>query len=580
MGEQKNLILALVLMMIVMTGYQYFVLEPQQQAYDAEQQKLKQEEKKIPQQGTAEVPQANLPSTGPVANASTVSMADALADTLRVQIETAELKGSLSLRGAIIDDLSLVKHREELAKDSPMIRLLTPKGVMDAKSYYVRFGWADNNLQDLVSAETVWTADKTKLTPDSPVTLTYVSASGVTFQQKISVDQHFMFTVEQTIKNGSDATVAQSAYGKIDRQGPVETAGMFILHEGPIAAMGPKSDKKKLFEEKYEDVAEDEIQQKTDGGWMGFTDKYWMTALIPDQTAELPLAGLSKKPAGYQADYYNFVTKVPAGGESTTTNRFFAGAKVVELLNAYEEDLGIELFSKAIDWGWYEIITRPFYWAIHFLFGLTGNFGVAILLFTVLVKLALFPMANKQYISMAHMKKMQPKIKRLQERYKDDKMKLQQEMMALYKKEKINPMAGCLPVILQIPIFFSLYKVLYVTIDMRHQPFFGWIKDMSAPDPLTPVNLFGLIPWDPPSMIAIGILPILMGITMWLQQKMSTTTQMDPAQQKIMGMLPIVFTFILANFAAGLVLYWTWNSVLSILQQWVITRRVEAEEAK
>lgn len=315
---------------------------------------------------------------------------------------------------------------------------------------------------------------------------------------------------------------------------------------------------------------------------MGITDKYWMTTLIPAQDAELSRARFVRRaPKGgeesYRVDYVENWQTLAAGGSLENTTRFYAGAKIVGTIDDYQQKYDIALFDRTIDWGWFYWLTRPIFKGLHYLFNLTGNYGVAILLMTVILKLVLFPLANKSYVSMSHMKKAQPKIKKLQERYKEDRQKLQQEMMALYKKEKINPMAGCLPILIQIPIFFALYKVLYVTIEMRHQPFFGWIKDLSAPDPLTPVNAFGLIPWDPPAFMAIGILPILMGLSMWLQQKLNPqSAAMDPTQQKIMSFLPLIFTFIMAPFSAGLVLYWTWNNILSIGQQWVIMRREDA----
>ncbi|WND04108.1 membrane protein insertase YidC [Temperatibacter marinus] len=578
MGESKNIIVAIALSLLFMFGYNEFYLGPKLEkerlAYEEQQKAL--EGSQIPGKAPTD-PAKVIPGQKPASSVETggqISLADALSETTRLKISTPELIGSLSLRGAIIDDLQLVNHKVE--KDSEdLIRLLTPMGIRGEKAYYTRFGWVDSNLNSLVPENALWTSNSTELTPTSPVTLSYVNAEGIEFIQTISVDDKFMFTVEQTINNNSTADVAASAYGLVERQGPIETDGMFILHEGLIAGLSDEANKT-LIELDYEDAATDPINQETTGGWLGITDKYWMTVLVPDQKTVLPRAAMSQMGAAYGAEYFNYVETVKANESATVTNRFYAGAKDVPTIRQYQEDLGVEIFIDSVDWGWFHFITYPFYVALHFLFGLVGNFGVAIILFTIVIKLALFPLANKQYVSMAHMKKVQPQIKKMQERYKDDRAKLQQEMMALYKKEKINPMAGCLPIFIQIPIFFSLYKVLYVTIDMRHQPFFGWITDLSAPDPLTPLNLFGLIPWDPPSLIAVGIWPILMGVSMWAQQKMNPTT-MAPEQQKIMNMLPIIFTFILANFAAGLVIYWTWNAILSVAQQYVITRREEAK---
>ena len=353
---------------------------------------------------------------------------------------------------------------------------------------------------------------------------------------------------------------------------------MYILHEGPIGVLNGE-----LAEHSYEDLADDgNFETTSKGGWLGITDKYWMTTLIPNQNADLSRARMIRKNSitglSHRVDYVENWQTVDAGTTLQSNVNFYAGAKIVSAIDDYADQYQIALFDRTIDWGWFYFLTRPIFYGLDMFFGMTGNFGVAILLLTVVIKLLLYPLANKSYVSMSHMKKAQPKMKALQERYKDDRTKLQQEMMALYKKEKINPMSGCLPMFLQIPVFFALYKVLFVTIEMRHQPFFGWIQDLSAPDPLTPVNLFGLIPWDPPSIIAIGIWPILMGVTMWAQQKLNPQTSMDPTQQKILSFLPVIFTFILANFSAGLVIYWTWNSILSALQQWYIMRREEARE--
>ena len=397
---------------------------------------------------------------------------------------------------------------------------------------------------------------------------------------KIEVDKEFMFTVTQSVVNSTDATIQMAPYGLISRRGEPKTAGLYILHEGPLGVFNGT-----LEEKNYDDLEDDgNFETSSTGGWMGITDKYWMTTLIPAQDAELSRARFVRRANGgdvsYRVDYVENWQTLAAGGTLESTSHFYAGAKIVGTIDHYQEKYGIALFDRTIDWGWFYWLTRPIFKGLHMLFNITGNYGIAILLMTVILKVVLFPLANKSYVSMSHMKQAQPKIKKLQERYKDDRQKLQQEMMALYKKEKINPMAGCLPILVQIPIFFALYKVLYVTIEMRHQPFFGWIQDLSAPDPLTPITLFGALDWNPPAFLAIGILPILMGISMFLQQKLNPqSAAMDPTQQKIMSFLPLVFTFIMAPFSAGLVLYWTWNNTLSIAQQWVIMRREEARQA-
>ncbi len=498
----------------------------------------------------------------------------ALQDAGQVKINTPELEGSISLRGARFDNLSLKHHKTEKGPNGENIQLLVPYGSEHA--YFVNFNWFAQQADNAPTAETAWSADADTLTPEKPVTLSWDNGAGMRYMIQVAVDEKFMFTVTQSVLNSSDHTITVAPYGYIRRSGKPETAGLYILHEGLIGVFDGI-----LEEKKYKDLKEDgDFEKPTTGGWFGITDKFWMTTLVPDSKTPLLRARLSHSDAGgqeaYGADYMQNWQIIQPGGTLETTNRFYAGAKIVETIDKYEEQYNITLFNRAIDWGWFWFLTQPIFKGLHLLFKLTGNYGIAILLMTVILKLILFPLANKSYVSMSHMKKAQPKIKALQERYKDDKQRMQQEMMALYKKEKINPMAGCLPMIPQMFIFFALYKTLYVTIEMRHQPFFGWIQDLSAPDHLTPLNLFGLIPWDPPTMIAVGILPILMGISMWLQQKLNPQTSMDPAQQKIMSMLPIIFTFVMAGFSSGLVLYWTWNNILSITQQWVIMRREEA----
>lgn len=588
MGDNKNLFIALGLALLVMIGYDKLYLQPKMEAAQREleaQDALKKADatgdavstaSPAPADDLAIAPHDDL---GTAAAAPATKAVAALPDAGSVKIETPELKGSLSLRGARFDDLVLVKHSVSLEDDRP-VRLLTP--LADDRSYFVRFGWAARGKDAgyVPGDQTVWTADNATLTPDTPVTLFWTNEAGVRFTQKIEVDKEFMFKVTQSVTNSSGEALDLAPYGLINRDGQVKTEGLYILHEGPLGVFNGT-----LEEKSYSDLEDDgNFETSSKGGWLGITDKYWMTVLIPDQNAELSRARFVRQATGgmlrHRVDYVESWQAVAAGSSREDVTHFYAGAKIVSAIDDYETKLDIPLFDRAIDWGWFYWLTRPIFKGLHYLFELTGNFGIAILVMTVLIKLALFPLANKSYVSMSHMKMVQPKIKALQERHKDDKARLQQEMMELYKKEKINPLAGCLPVLVQIPIFFSLYKVLYVTIEMRHQPFFGWVQDLSAPDHFTPVNLFGLIPWDPPAMIAIGVWPILMGLTMWLQQKMNPQTGMDPTQAKVMMFLPIIFTFMLAQFAAGLVIYWTWNSLLSVAQQWVIMRREEARVAR
>ncbi|WP_286829996.1 MULTISPECIES: membrane protein insertase YidC [Kordiimonas] len=568
MGDTKNIVLFAAISIAVFFGYNALFISPQQEALQREA---------VQQQAAAQLedglaPKEAAPSSFGDDTPVQVSAPTQLEDAGSITITNPELSGSLSLRGARINDLLLTNHKVSLDDGAANVRLLASAN--QDKAYYVHFGWSTTRQNGITVPDqnSVWSADNEALAPGQPVTLAWDNGDGVRFMMKMDIDDQFMFTVTQTVINSTDEAIQLAPYAVIDRKGEPKTDGLYILHEGPLGVINGK-----LEEKSYKDLAEDgDFDQASTGGWMGITDKYWMTALIPDQKAELSRARLAKTATGYSAGYAQTWQTVGAGASVETTNRLYAGAKIVSAIDNYEIKYGIDKFDRAIDWGYFYFLTRPIFKGLHWLFQVTGNYGVAILAMTVILKLILFPLANKSYRSMSHMKDAQPKIKALQERYKDDKQRLQQEMMALYKKEKINPMAGCLPMIPQIFIFFALYKTLYVTIEMRHQPFFGWITDLSARDTLTPVNLFGLIPWDPPAMIAIGVLPILMGITMWLQQKLNPQTSMDPTQQKVMSFLPIIFTFIMAGFSSGLVLYWTWNNLLSIAQQSFIMKREHA----
>ena len=568
MGDSKNIFLAIGLSLLVMVGYDTFYLQPKYEAAKqaAGTQQVASQSAIPTLDGTAATP-----SIGNESLKSIKNIGDALASSDRVIIETPELSGSILLKGLRFDDLLLNNHFDILDKATRKnIRLFEPVGT--EKAYYAQFGWAaaGSNSNAVPTSKSVWTPDGTTLTPSTPITFSWDNGLGLRFMTKISIDDHFMFEVEQSIINQSGGDLAVAPYGLISRLTIPETSQMAILHEGPLGVFNGEKE-----EVTYGDLEDETFTKKSVGGWLGITDKYWMSVMVPSNNASLREAGFKRKGSGtprHDASYIEDTIIVPAGSSVSNVAHLFAGAKKVNLIDDYAAQYNIEMFDRTIDWGWLYWITRPMFFVLDYLFALTGNFGVAILLITVVIKLILFPIANKGYRSMSRMKKVNPKIKALQARYKDDKPKLQQETMALYKKEKINPLSGCLPMVVQIPVFFALYKVVFVAIDMRHQPFFGWIKDLSAPDPMTPLNLFGLIPWDPPSMIAIGIWPIIMGLTMWFQQKLNPQT-MEPAQAKVMAMLPIVFTFILANFSAGLVIYWTWNSILSIGQQWFIMKR-------
>jgi len=563
MTDQRNLILAIALSIAILLGFQYFYEGP----------RVQQQRQQAQQAQQTEVP-VNVPS--PAAQVETPKdaaqlVAEQFQAGTRVKIDTPALHGSVNLVGARIDDLKLADFRETTDPKSPEIVLLAPAGAPNA--YYAEFGWVpEDRTQPVPDANTKWTAQGQTLSPDKPLTLTWDNGKGLVFERTIEVDKNFMFTVTQRVRNNSGQPVKLLPYSLVSRHGTPHTEGFYILHEGPLGVFDGK-----LAEHNYDDLREaGTITKTTTGGWIGITDKYWLVSLVPDQksaqTARFVHTTANNQDR-FQVDLMGQAVEVAPGGTVENTKRLFAGAKQVRLLDYYADQLGITNFDLAIDFGWFYFLTKPFFYALDFLGGLFGNFGVAILVFTVVVKAAFFPLANKSYQAMSKMKKLQPEMTKIRERFADDKVRQQQEMMALYKREKVNPMAGCLPIVIQIPVFFALYKVLFVTIEMRHAPFFGWIRDLSAPDPTTIFNLFGLIPWDPPALLMLGIWPIIMGITMWLQQKLNPAPP-DPVQAKMFQILPIVFTFMLASFPAGLVIYWAWNNLLSIAQQWLIMRRM------
>jgi YidC/Oxa1 family membrane protein insertase len=597
MLDNRNTILAVVLSGLVLIGWQYFYNIPQMERQRAQQQIQSQLANPAPQPGAAPAnspPAATNPPGAPgaapsqqPATATVVSRDAALAAGPRIKIETPRVSGSLSLKGARIDDVALTKFRETVDPTSPAIVLFSPSNT--AAPYYAEFGWvapAGSNVK-IPDANTQWTQEGAgSLTPTTPVTLKFDNGEGLTFRRTIAIDERYLFTIKDDVSNAGTAPVTLYPFALISRHGTPHVEGYYILHEGLVGYLGG------LQEFGYKKI--DEAKQASfdvTNGWLGITDKYWASALLPDTGAHLK-ANFSSNLAGtvrtYQTDYLQDAQTIPAGGTGTANARLFAGAKEAATvginfplavgLGGYNQALGLNHFDLLIDWGWFYFITKPMFLALDFFFHLVGNFGVAILLVTVLVKLIFFPLASKSYASMAKMKAVQPQLAALKERYPDDKMKQQQEMMEIYKKEKINPIAGCLPVALQIPVFFSLYKVLFVTIEMRHAPFFGWIKDLSAPDPSHLFNLFGLLPYDPTTVpvighyLAIGVWPIIMGITMWFQMKLNPTPP-DPTQKMIFDWMPLIFTFMLAGFPAGLVIYWAWNNTLSVLQQSYIMHR-------
>ena len=514
------------------------------------------------------------------------SREDVLSATNRVSFKNSSIEGSINLKGAIIDDLILSKYKTSLEPESNNIQLLLPDGT--ANPYYIETGWKElkNTNIDLPNLDTEWESDSLNLTPTNPISLTWTNNQNVTFKVNYTIDDEYMFSITQEIINNSNENVEVFPYRLIKRINTPDTINFFILHEGLISLINDE-----LLEKNYDDIAEDctsSLQtkksfcdNKSQGGWLGFTDKYWMSALIPnpDQSINVNYRHGNNGRDSYRAGYVGQIFNITPKNSLSYDGRLFVGAKKLDILSSYDEKLSVPRFTDAIDWGWFSFLTKPVSYAINWFYGYAGNFGLAIIAFTILMRLILFPLAQASFKSMAKMKKLQPDMQRLKETYPNDRQKMQQELMALYKREGANPVAGCLPILVQIPIFFSLYKVLFVTIEMYHAPFYGWIHDLSAPDPLGLMTLFGIIPWNVPpilSIIDIGILPIFMGFTMWLQQKLNPAPA-DPTQARIFALLPFVFTFVLAGFAAGLVLYWSVNNILSIAQQWFIQRRILAK---
>ncbi len=580
--ETKNLIIAIVLSAVILIAWTYFIQGPQLAKQQAQQQAAQQTQQAQPAQQPAQ-PAPAQPETG----RKVVSRDEALKESPRVAIDTPRLKGSIALKGSRIDDLVLKDYRETVDPTSPNVILLSPLESKDA--YYADLGWsADSKDIAVPTADTVWQADGNQLSPGKPLTLSWNNGQGLTFTRKFEVDENYLFTVTDTVTNAGGAPVDLAAYGRVVHYGTPPTASRsYVLHEGPIGAFdGSLNDKNKYDSVKSDGEKGEKLTFTSTGGWMGNSDKYWLVAQIPPQDEKLT-ARMFYEPKGdfYQVDYAGAKKQVPAGGSITRQQHVFAGAKVLDLLASYRDQLGAAHFDRAIDFGWYWFFTKPLFIIIDRINKFVGNFGIAIMCLTILVKGCMFPLANKSYRSMSRMKLLQPKMTELREKFGDDRNKLNQEMMALYKREKVNPAAGCLPIFVQIPVFYSLYKVIYVTIEMRHAPFFGWIKDLSAPDPTSVLNLFGLIPWDYHvlftlpllgavfHLLSIGVWPLIMGFTMWLQMRLNPTPP-DPVQARLFGLMPIIFTFMLAPFNAGLIIYWAWNNTLSIAQQKLIMWRM------
>jgi YidC/Oxa1 family membrane protein insertase len=573
--ETKNIILATCLSILVVLGWETFYVGPQLE----KQRQLQAQMHPQPAPGSQQaVPQAaNPPAQEPVPQKT---RSEALGESPRIKLDAPAIYGSIALKGARIDDVSLKNYRETVDPHSPHIVLLSPAD--SPEPYYVEEGFIADPGSNLVlpGRDALWQADRDTLTAASPVMLTYDNGQGLIFHRKIAVDDHYMFTVTDSIENKSSQAVAIHPYAFVKRQGKPQSAGYSILHEGFVGVIGDSG----VQQIKYDKIEKEERATKSfsgTGGWLGLTDKYWAAAVIPNQhtAVEASFSGVANLPMIYQSGYVDTEPATIAPGASREfTSMVFAGAKETHTLDKYQADLGIKKFDLLIDWGWFYFITKPMFRLLDFIYKFTGNFGVAILCITVLVKAVFFPLANRSYVAMAKMKAIQPQIVALRDRFPDDKHKQQMEVMALYKREKINPLSGCLPVLIQIPVFFSLYKVLVITIEMRQAPFFGWIKDLSAPDPTNVFNLCGLLPYDPTHIpifgpyLALGVWPVIMGITMFIQMKVNPEPA-DPVQKQVFTWMPVLFTFTLGSFASGLVIYWSWNNILSVIQQTTIMKR-------
>ena len=569
--ETRNLVAAICLSMAVLIGYQILFVDPKKDLY--QQEKITKEN-----HDTSNIPLPENIGNG-IITSDNAEPTDQNKTVPRISMESKEVSGSISLRGARIDDITLTQYRESLEPESDMIKLLLKSN--GGTPYFIEFGWSSPDGVKVPNGKTLWQSPSNLLTPEKTVTLKWNNGEGINFYQDISVDDTFMITVNQRVENSSAKSVILYPYGLIRRAGEPETIDFFVLHEGPLGVFD-----RTLSEQSYGDLTEAgkkgiNIKPEESGGWIGLTDKYWMTALLPDQNQKynFTFRKLSSNGGQYQTDFLGNAGTIPANSKCEFLSRTFAGAKRLALFDAYEQKFNIQHFDLAIDFGWFYFLTKPFFYALSWANDYLGNFGLAILAITVIVKLLFFPLANKSYKSMAKMRVLTPQIQKLRERVGDDRQKLNQEMMNLYKKEKVNPAAGCLPILVQIPVFFALYKVLFVSIEMRQTPFFGWIKDLSVQDPTSIFNLFGLLPYSTsllPDFLNIGIWPLLMGVTMFLQQRLNPTPP-DPIQAKIFAWMPVAFTFLLATFPAGLVIYWTWNNLLSICQQWVIMNKMNKE---
>ncbi len=559
--DSKNVIAAISLSAAVIIIYGLFFAPP-----PPDPKKINNEKNNVVE-STSEAP-----SLDQNIEVSKISRNEAIENEDRVQFENSTVIGSISLVGASIDDLTFKKYTNTLNGDDNVV-LLNPKKVEDG--YYIETGWATANKNiNLPNSKTIWTIEgNNKLSPNSPIKLSWTNDQNIKFIKDISIDDQYLFKVNQTIINNSEKTYNFYPYGQIIRNIAPEIIDFFILHEGLIGVFDDR-----LVEEDYDDIEEKKFSINADKGWLGITDKYWITSLVPQENRKF------RTDFDYKNKFRaNFIetsaTEIGANETKSNEIKIIIAAKEVDIIDGYAENLNISKYDLAIDWGWFYFLVKPLFFVIDYFFKLTGNFGIAIILITICIRIVFFPLANYSFKSMAKMKVLQPEMTRLKELHKEDKMKLQQEMMALYKKEKVNPVSGCLPIFIQIPFFFAIYKVLFVTLEMRHQPFYGWIKDLSERDPTSIFNLFGLIPWDPPSFLLIGVWPCLMGLSMYLQQKLNPTPP-DPIQAKIFAFFPLFLTVILAPFPSGLVIYWTINNILTMAQQYVIIKRTTVKTAQ
>ena len=557
--DTKNVIAAISLSAAVIILYSlFFAPSPNQQLIENNQKKTEK--------------LSDAPNIEQSEKIEVISRNEALNESKRFKFENDSIKGSVSLKGSIIDDLTFKKYKIKLNEPNPVI-LLNPKKTNDG--YYLETGWVTNNKNiEMPNSDTLWViSGNSNLAPNNPVTIEWVNKQNITFKKKFSIDNQYLFTIDQSVKNNSENSYSLYPYGQVVRNKSPETQNFFILHEGLVGVFDDQ-----LIEKDYDDIEDKKYSITSKRGWLGITDKYWITTLIPSKNQD------------FRADFEyknkfkaNYIATTPLEltpqSEKSSSTKLIIAAKEVNIIDGYSESLEIDKFDLVIDWGWFYFLVKPLFFVVDYFFKISGNFGIAIILITICIRLAFFPLANYSFRSMAKMKVLQPEMTRLKELHKDDKMKLQQEMMALYKKEKINPVSGCLPILIQIPFFFAIYKMLFVTIEMRHQPFFGWIKDLSERDPTSLFNLFGLIPWDPPSFLIIGAWPCLMGFSMYLQQKLNPAPP-DPIQAKIFMFFPIFLTVILAPFPSGLVVYWTINNILTMAQQYVIMKRTTVKTSQ